>query len=192
MLASICARADVNAVEPLGEVAAMAQRSLSMIMLVFALLGIADGWRLEASERGQSLFDDIGPDRYLMGLGVLLAVLSLCLLLQRQQSSQRTEDAGVEQAATADGATIAPGLLARIPAHGLAVAALAFYAATLPWLGYVVSTLLFMIAAFRVAGVRGWLKSAAFGVAATGLAYWIFVRASDVPLPSGWLSRLIG
>jgi hypothetical protein len=170
----------------------MAQRGLSLIMLAFALLGIADGWRLQASERGQTLFDDIGPDRYLMGLGALLAVLSVCLLLQRQTAAENTESSSDESSARPGAEANAVGILARVPPHALAVAALVAYAAALPWLGYMVSTLFFMIAAFRIAGVADWLRSAAFGAVATGLAYWIFVRASDVPLPTGWLSRFIG
>lgn len=166
----------------------MVQRSLSLIMLAFALLGVADGWRLQASDRGQAIFDDIGPDRYMMGLGVLLAALALTMLLQRQPAAAAAQAPANDVAASDDGSAFP----ANVPAYVWAILALIGYAAALPWLGYLVATLAFMIVAFRIAGTADWVRSAAFGTISTGLAYWIFVRASEVPLPTGWLSRVIG
>jgi hypothetical protein len=169
----------------------MAQRILAAVMLVLALLGVADGWRLQENERGQMLFDDIGPDRYLMGLGLLLAVLALWLLIQKPRKELSPSDAAgsteQDELKSSDA-----GFLAWLPAHAHAALALIAYAAALPWLGYSASTLLFMIVAFRIAGVADWFRSAAFGAIATALAYAIFIRASEVPLPRGWLTHFIG
>jgi hypothetical protein len=171
--------------------AVMAQRILAAVMLVLAVLGVADGWRLQENERGQMLFDDIGPDRYLIGLGVLLAVLALWLLIQKPRDEPSPLNAA--QDTTGDELKLGDArFFGRLPAHAHAIFALIAYAAALPWLGYPGSTLLFMIVAFRIAGVADWLRSAAFGAIATALAYAIFIRASDVPLPRGWLTHFIG
>lgn len=169
----------------------MAQRILAAVMLALALLGVADGWRLQENERGQMLFDDVGPDRYLIGLSVLLAALALWLLIQKPLEEPSPPDA-TDSTAHDELKTGDASFLAWLPAHAHAALALMAYAAALPWLGYLASTLLFMIVAFRIAGVAGWLRSAAFGAISTALAYAIFVKASDVPLPRGWLTHFIG
>jgi hypothetical protein len=169
----------------------LVQRALAVVMLVLALLGIADGWRLHQSERGQVVFDDVGPDRYLMALGVLLAVLAVCLFLQRPREEASTSS-DTQQAVQTEPYGGAADRFMGLPPHVLAVVALAAYAASLPWLGYLLATLPFAIFAFRIAGVDGWIKSAGFGVVAAGVLYLIFVRASDLPLPAGTILPFLG
>ncbi len=173
----------------------LAQHGLSALMILLGLLGVADGWRLANSERGLTVFDEIGPDRYLMGVAALLTVLGAWLLVERERQAPE------QRASTILGATVAgtdevlattSRLGAGVPSHLLLLVALVAYTAALPWLGYVASTLIFLIVAYRVAGVTTLAKSVGLGIATTAVAYWVFVRVSEMPLPTGLLLSRFG
>jgi len=151
----------------------MIQRLLALFMLAFAGFAIWDGRRIEAVDRPVSMFDDIGPDRYIVGLGILLAIVGLFLLLDRRPNVPQKSD---EEAASG-----APTYLALL-------GALIVYALVMPYLGYTITTLIFMIAVFWLSGVPSILRSVIYGVVTTAVSWWIFVRIADMPMPKGVFS----
>jgi len=163
----------------------MAQALLGIALLVFGVASILDARRIGSTIRRRGTLDIVGPDGYLLGVGVLLLLLGVLLALQAWLQWRRAapRDAGAAAAAAAAAtATADEGGYA----HFALIAALLGYAVLLPIAGYAASTVVFLLAVFRIMGVRSWARSAAGALALTILFYVAFTRVADLPLPRGW------
>jgi hypothetical protein len=69
---------------------------------------------------------------------------------------------------------------------GLLALALAGFCLALPWLGYLVTTLLLLTAVVRLAGESRWPVAVATAVAFTAGSAYLFGRVLGVPLPTAW------
>ena len=157
----------------------MAQALLGIALLVFGVASILDARRIGSTIRRRGTLDIVGPDGYLLGVGVLLLLLGVLLALQAWLQWRRAvpRDAGAAATATADEGGYA---------HFALIAALLGYAVLLPVAGYAASTVIFLLAVFRIMGVRSWVRSAGGALALTILFYVAFTRVADLPLPRGW------
>ena len=61
------------------------------------------------------------------------------------------------------------------------------YFLALPWLGYIISTMLFCILLMRVLSNLGWPRIVAYSLAMTLALYVVFVFLLKVPMPRGML-----
>jgi len=154
----------------------MIQRILAGLMIAFGGFAVVDGFRLQANERPDAMFDDIGPDRYIIGLGGVLALIGLLMMLERRP---------VEALATGEDER-ASG----VPPYVLLLAITAVYALAIPYAGYTISTLVFLVLAFWVAGVTSLVRSLVYGVITAAVFWWLFIRLTAMPLPRGQLGLL--
>ncbi|MFZ4808401.1 MAG: tripartite tricarboxylate transporter TctB family protein [Hyphomicrobiaceae bacterium] len=153
----------------------MTQKLMSLILIVVGAVSVQDGLRLQAAERAQSMYDEVGPDRYMMGLGALLVLAGLALFFDRRPERVA--------AAAPEGGSRVPGFVALL-------VTVVVYALAMPWLGYTLATLAFFVVGFRVAGVASVARCAVYGLAASGFSYWLFVRMAGMPLPRGVLDLI--
>jgi putative tricarboxylic transport membrane protein len=150
----------------------MADRLLGLLFVLLGSASILDGFRVTREYRASAVFDDIGPDRYAIAVGAILALLGIALIaMARGASAIATPDKVERQSA-------------RIPPFIAIPLLLAGYIAVMPWVGYTLSTFLFMMVMFYVAGVRPWPRSLAYGGVAGVVFYLLFVRIADMPLPA--------
>jgi putative tricarboxylic transport membrane protein len=154
----------------------MIQRILAGLMIAFGGFAVVDGFRVQANERPDAMFDDIGPDRYIMGLGGVLALIGLLMMFERRP---------VEALAGGD-AERASG----VPPYVLLLAITAVYALAIPYVGYTIATIVFLVLAFWIAGVTSLVRSLVYGVVTSALFWWLFVRLTAMPLPRGSLGLL--
>jgi putative tricarboxylic transport membrane protein len=139
--------------------------------LLFLGVVLVYGWggtQLTASLQG----DIIGPaffPRILTGLGIVLAIL---LFVQGQPEGK-------------DGGKADSDITALVPAAMLLAYALVFEP-----LGFLLSTPLFLVAAFRYLGHPGWAGAAGTSAVVTAVVFVLFRYLLDIHLPLGPLAPL--
>jgi len=142
---------------------------------VLGLLGagsVVEAWRITQEAREAANFDAIGPDRYLMGLGLLMAVIGLWMARRPPVADQF----GSLPAQRSVGATfyITVGLTAAL-------------ALALPYIGFAPASFLFLTIMFRQFGEWSWVRSAAASAVTAAVFYIMFIWLADLPLPHGEL-----
>jgi len=70
------------------------------------------------------------------------------------------------------------------------VALLLVYFLAIPWLGFLVSSVLFCILLIRLLSDLSWQRSTAYAVIMTAVVYLIFIAILKVPMPAGILVEL--
>lgn len=151
------------------------QRVYAIFFMFLGAVSIADAARIAYQTREGANFDAIGPDRYLLVLGVLMLASGLWCLLRPEQIGVALP---VERGAPA--APMTSRLL-------LTLALLAGFAALTPVVGFSLACLAFLALELRLLSGWQWWKVVAVA-AAIALAFHVaFVRLADMPLPKGTL-----
>lgn len=148
-------------------------RIWGFVFLAFGAVWCWDGWRLETSQRADSMFDELGPDRYLVVLGVIMLAVGVSLAFKPVASPM-------------DG-TFSLGRIAWWPPRPPVTFTLALIAYTLaiPPLGYTVATFLFFIVIYHLAGKRTLARTLGFSLVSAAVFYVLFEKFADMPLPVG-------
>ncbi|MGE0697814.1 MAG: tripartite tricarboxylate transporter TctB family protein [Hyphomicrobiaceae bacterium] len=145
--------------------------------LVFLVLGVGsclEAWRIEATVRETATFDALGPDRYLMLIGALMAGAGLLLMLNPPQRAANDAE---------------PLRLWPLDDHVKMLLALALFALAMPLVGFEASAFGFFVSAF--VGISRWPPAKGLAAAAVAVAslHLVFVRIADVPVPhAAWLN----
>ncbi|MBO8162844.1 MAG: tripartite tricarboxylate transporter TctB family protein [Brevibacillus sp.] len=136
--------------------------------VVFTMIGVffvAESGSISASAYGSK----VGPNLFPLGLGILLILLSLRLFWEASRKKS-------EQKAT-------PAVDHR---RLISFVVLTFlYAVVMEWMGYVLSTSLFLFCAFWLMNKENWWKSAMIACSFSLLVYYIYVDGLKGTLP-GW------
>lgn len=152
---------------------------LGLAMLAFAGISLWDGARITASFRIPGSFDLVGPDRYLTGVALLIGVLGLAVLAQGVLQQRLQPTASEPQTATGD-STLSQR-------HFVLIGLLILYAVLIPVLGYILATLLFFVATFRVMGVSTWVYTILWSLVGTATFVVSFLTVANMSLPHGLL-----
>jgi hypothetical protein len=151
----------------------MGERLWGLALVAIGSLWMWDGWSLWQSQRSDHMFDVLGPDRYLMLVGGLLIMCGVIIGLQNikgQAAAAREQEEFV---------------LPYLNAPKAFALLMTVYAVIIPVLGYALSTLLFFMAAYTMAGRQGTIKTAMTSVLSAGLFYVIFETLAHMSLPKG-------
>jgi hypothetical protein len=152
----------------------------SLMVIVLAVLGMADAWRLSGVVRGGRRFHDvIGPDRYLGAISIGLFLCGVWKMMGSLKSP--SQEAGKTQGEGEGNVSMV----------FLVIFVLFVYSILLPILGYLLSTLIFFPVLYFIFGVRSWVKSLVLGLLTAGLFYAIFAYFAEVPLPKGFLGNVL-
>ena len=152
------------------EAIVLSDRLWGTALVTIGAIIIWSGWSLWQSERSASMFDALGPDRYIIFIGGLLILAGICIGLG---ASAPSANAGREES----------GKSYVTPAGFLI--ALSVYALAIPWLGYTISTFLFFVGAFFLAGRRNIVSTLVASVISAAVFYLIFPFLAEMPLPTG-------
>lgn len=152
-----------------------------LLLCLAGVIVIRDGLRITEALRRPGIYDIVGPDRYLVVVGVLLLICGAGLALQA--IGPEAGDDGEPQVETED----SPAPHGSLRPMLLLFGALMAYAVTLPWLGYLLSTLLFLGLAFYLSGVEGGRRIVFAAVALSVGFQVVFVQFADMAMPSGRL-----
>lgn len=147
----------------------MIERIFGGLLALFGAILVWDGWRLGREARPDGMFDDLGPDRYMMLLGGLLLAAGITIAVQAKGGA----------------VTWRRPVLWPLSSPVVFTLVMAGYALLTPLLGYTLATFLFFVAAFQLAHPRRWPVTVGISAAATAISYVLFVQLSDMPLPRG-------
>jgi len=157
----------------------MAGRIQGVLIILLGVLGIIDGVSTSLSVRRENprLYDMVGPDRWVIAVGLGLLILGILYSLMTYRKRIPVSRLVPEQ-----------GRAALLLTIGVLVA----YGALLQYLGYVAATLAFFLAIFRIMGVTSWRTVAMLSVVSTATYYLFFVHVAGVVFPHGLLLGLWG
>lgn len=144
------------------------------LLAFFSFVSLAEGMRLTVYSDPYTLFDPLGPGRYILVLALGLSAVTVAHFVQAWR-----DRAGDGAAASATD----PVGLKRVFRM---VAVLTAYVALIQFVGYVTATVLFFVAAFYVVGVRP-VASALLAVICTVCYYFVFVYYGNIVFPHGML-----
>ncbi|CAO3357864.1 tripartite tricarboxylate transporter TctB family protein [Azospirillum melinis] len=126
------------------------------------------------------LDSDVGPARFPLIYGGILVVLSAILVIGRLLPSQRNQErTAAERAQPATGFRFAP--------VAIGVAATAAYIYLISLVGYIPTTVVFLIGMMRLMGQRSWIRVPLLAIGITAFLYLIFLYGLQIPLPVGSL-----
>ena len=164
---------------------------IGLFLIGFAIVVWLGAEGLPKSPLGGQIGADGFPKLLAGSLGVLALLLIIQTLLGRSGSASREPSVPVEASASPqDHATAPSARQQHIRAAGMLAIGIV-YVAVLETLGFVLSTLLMLLAVALYNGRRATLGLAAVAVAGATLLYLLFVRVLGVPLPPGFWSSLV-
>lgn len=148
-------------------------RIWAFAFLTFGAVWCWDGWRLETMQRADSMFDELGPDRYLVVLGAIMLAVGASLLLKPPPSPV---PAGLTPSSSFWWPPRPPVTF---------TLALCAYTLAIPLIGYAIATFLFFLVVYPLAGRRAPVPVLAYSALTAVAFYVIFDRLSDMALPDG-------
>jgi hypothetical protein len=143
---------------------------LGVIFVLIAGVSLWDANRITTNLRRPGVFDSLGPDRYLMAVGVVLLVLGVALAVQGALSLRRKPETAEE-----------PGSQRHVWLFVIVCA----YAGFIWLIGYAPATLAFFLATLWIMGQRDWRWTVPSAVALTLTFFLLFEYAADISLPRG-------
>jgi hypothetical protein len=155
----------------------MLNRVTGVLFIALGIVSMVDGWRVTEQARPTGNFDAIGPDRYMIGLGVLMLVAGLWRLLSRSET-EPSERAGAESNER--------------PILALTLALFAAFAFAVPYLGFSLACFLFLAAELWLLSGWAWWKAIAVAVPIAVAFHVAFVSFADMPFPKGYLEGYFG
>lgn len=149
------------------------QRVYAVFFTFLGVVSLVDAARIAYQAREGANFDAIGPDRYLLVLGVLMLAGGLWSLLRPEQIGVPLRDER--------GAPAVPMTSRLLLTLGL----LAGFAVLTPVIGFSLACLMFLTLELRLLSNWQWWRILALA-AMMALAFHItFVQLADMPLPKG-------
>ncbi len=106
-------------------------------------------------------------------IGVIFSLLGLGLLFRRSGPEKDGPVFGTEQAGWR-----------RV---GLTCITFALFIMTIPFVGYIIGTIVFLTIIFKIMGIVHWRTGFFFGIVASVSTYIIFKILLSMPLPTGFL-----
>lgn len=142
-------------------------RAQGAVLAVLGVGSVLEAMHIAAEAREASNFDAIGPDRYLLGLGVLMLVIGARLAVWPP----------------AEGYAALPDQPNTGATFFFTLGMVAALAAVLPYIGFPLASFTFLTIMFRRFGNWPWLLSAGVAAAVAAVFYVTFILVADVPLP---------
>lgn len=136
-----------------------------LLFIIIGIIGIIDGFRLNRVSLAAN--DAYGPGLYLVILSFVMVIGGVYFFVSSlKKIDQKTGS-----------------LSFQIGTASLAIITMFIYSILVPYIGYLISTAAFILAAIRLFGEKSWVRSILItGVSAA--AFWLlFVYLAGIPLP---------
>ena len=144
--------------------------------LVLLLFGV--GYLVYSTEYPMDTWNNPGPSvfpTFVGGAFVLLALVHLLQSLRIRERGEREENAQLKNKPL------------RVSRPFILVAYFIVYVLLIPWAGFFVSTVTFVIVSSRLMEAEGWLRPFALGMGVDLFCYWVFEGWLKLSLPKGFL-----
>jgi hypothetical protein len=144
---------------------------LGAIFLVLAGISFWDGYRIMTTLRRPGVYDGLGPDRYLIAIAVVMAILGVAIAVQGMRERRRRQPAAANEPAS--------------NRHLWLLGTICAYAVFIWFLGYALATLAFFVASLWIMGTRDWRWNLPSAAALTVTYFLLFEYVADISLPKG-------
>lgn len=149
----------------------MLYRVQGVMYVLLGVLSLVEGWHITKTAREGANFDAIGPDRYLMALGVIMLLVGAWLAVRPPPSPEGAQTSYLPAQARTN-------LIA-------CVAMLAAFTLAMPYVGFTLGCFVFLAILFRRLSDWSWPRSTAVAALTSAFFYVALIRLADVPLPAG-------
>jgi hypothetical protein len=142
-----------------------------ILLLVFSFVGLGEAIRLISDIDPHTVYDALGPGYYILILSLALMATGAAHLIFNYGKGVAAEKVVVDKAMRMK--TI------------YMVLAMALYILLVDIVGYLISTPLFFLMEFRLAGVTSWRRNIILTVIVSAVYYFVFVEYCDMVFPRG-------
>ncbi len=146
------------------------QRLQALLFILIGVVSFADAWRISVQARESANFDAIGPDRYLLALGVVLFIGGAWSLLRRPSPAAPSTQVNAEPGEVSSTLVLTLGLVAG-------------FAALMPLIGFSLACLVFLVLQLWLLAGWPWWKTIVVAAIIAAAFHVTFVQFADMPLP---------
>jgi hypothetical protein len=148
---------------------------ISILFLGISFLTFFESLRVKKHLSTAEYLTPLRTDIYLQGLGWMVAFFTILFILKEIRGSSDLKTIRKET---------------KLRHLMFAMVLYIFYILSTPWLGYVLSTLLFFLIFLRWVGKYSYLKTFTFSTLITICFYLIFIKGFEMALPAGIIENL--
>jgi hypothetical protein len=142
-----------------------------IFLLVLSFVALGESIHLVSDIDPHTVYDALGPGYYILFLSLALMATGAVHLIVNYRTGVATAKAVVDKAM-------------RMKMIYM-VLAMALYILLIDIVGYLVSTPLFFLMEFRLAGVTSWRRNIILTAIVTAVYYYVFVQYCDMVFPRG-------
>jgi hypothetical protein len=142
-----------------------------LVFITLGFVGFIEGIRITVDRDPRKLYDLLGPGWYMAILGLAMIIVGLIYVLKNYRKSTLAKKMPAEKAM-------------RGRMLGM-ILVFIIYVFLMDLFGYMVSSFLFLLAEFRLAGVTSWRTILIVTVVVLASFYLIFVQYCNMPFPRG-------
>ncbi len=143
-----------------------------IIVLFLGGVALVESLHLISEKDPTTVYDVVGPGYYILFLSLLLLAAGVAHLAAHLKKKSSL----VEKVAT--------DKELRMKMFGM-VGMLGLYLVLISVFGYLISTVVFFIAEFKLAGVKSWLTNILLTIAVTACYYFVFIEYCSMVFPRG-------
>ena len=143
-----------------------------IIVLILGGIALMESLHLVSEKDPTTVYDVVGPGYYILFLSLLLLAAGVTHLVAHVKKK------GIH----VEGATTDKEL--RMKMFGM-LGMLGLYLVLINVFGYLISTVIFFVAEFRLAGVKSWLTCILMTIAVTAGYYFVFIEYCSMVFPRG-------
>ena len=152
----------------------------SAILFIIGLVGFIETFNLAKKISPTSVSDVLGPDKYILGLSVLLMFTAVLHVYANYKDVLRIKKVRLGKAAEIEPVNIKVIYMLFV---------FAIYIALIHVLGYSLSTLIFVFLQFRLAGVTSLRANVILSVVVTIFFHLLFIQYFDLQFPKSLFFR---
>ncbi|TRZ53336.1 tripartite tricarboxylate transporter TctB family protein [bacterium] len=145
-----------------------------ILLLVISFVGLVEAIHLVSDRDTYTLYDVMGPGYYILFLSLALMVTGTFHIVVNYRKDITEAKVAVDM-----------GLRKRM--LGM-ILVLALYALVIQFFGYLISTILFFLLEFRIAGTKSWRTNIIITVIITSIYYLVFIKYFQMGFPRGIFS----
>ena len=141
------------------------------IIIFLSIVGLKESVTLISEKDPSTVYDVVGPGYYILALSILLLASGVAHLVVHVRKSILAEKVVTDKEL-------------RIKMFGM-LGMLGLYLVMISVFGYLISTIVFFIAEFRLAGVKSWRTNILMTICVTAGYYFVFIEYCSMVFPRG-------
>ena len=136
-----------------------------LILIAIGIIGLVEGFRLNRVSAAAE--EAYGPGWYLVVLSLIITVCSFAFLASTFKKPSRKSEAKFSLTGP----------------DSISILFMVVYTLLIPFIGYFISTALFLLMSIRLFGERSWVRSSLIAGMSGAAFYLVFIFLAEIPMP---------